>query len=82
MMLRNACENLRPGGVFIGTTVDSNEIVSVGLSLSTSTHSRTHTRTHTCTHAHTHTQEETQRGGPEEGGRQLVYRQPSLLRDP
>ncbi|CAI7993579.1 mRNA cap guanine-N7 methyltransferase [Geodia barretti] len=27
MMLRNACENLRPGGVFIGTTVDSNEIV-------------------------------------------------------
>jgi mRNA (guanine-N7-)-methyltransferase len=27
MMLRNACENLRPGGYFIGTTVDSNEIV-------------------------------------------------------
>ena len=27
MMLRNACENLRPGGYFIGTTVDSNEVV-------------------------------------------------------
>ena len=27
MMLRNACENLRPGSFFIGTTVDSNEIV-------------------------------------------------------
>ena len=29
MMLRNACENLRPGGYFIGTTIDSNEIVLV-----------------------------------------------------
>ena len=27
MMLRNLCENLRPGGYFIGTTVDSNELV-------------------------------------------------------
>ncbi|KAL5466690.1 hypothetical protein EMCRGX_G030835 [Ephydatia muelleri] len=27
MMLRNACENLLPGGYFIGTTVDSNELV-------------------------------------------------------
>ena len=27
MMLRNLCENLRPGGFFIGTTVDSNELV-------------------------------------------------------
>ena len=27
MMLRNACENLRPGGYFIGTTVDSSELV-------------------------------------------------------
>ena len=55
---------------------------SLSLHKHTLTHARTHTRTHTCTHAHTHTQEETQRGGPEEGGRQLVYRQPSLLRDP
>lgn len=28
-MLQNACENLRVGGFFIGTTVDSNELVSV-----------------------------------------------------
>ena len=27
MMLQNLCENLRPGGFFIGTTVDSNELV-------------------------------------------------------
>ena len=27
VMLRNLCENLRPGGFFIGTTVDSNELV-------------------------------------------------------
>lgn len=27
MMLRNACESLRPGGYFIGTTPNSNEIV-------------------------------------------------------
>lgn len=27
MMLRNACENLRPGGFFIGTTIDSNQLV-------------------------------------------------------
>ena len=26
-MLRNLCENLKPGGFFIGTTVDSNELV-------------------------------------------------------
>ena len=29
MMLRNACENLRPGGYFVGTTVDSNELMYV-----------------------------------------------------
>ena len=29
MMLRNACENLRPGGFFIGTTIDSNEVMYV-----------------------------------------------------
>ena len=27
VMLRNLCENLKPGGFFIGTTVDSNELV-------------------------------------------------------
>ena len=27
MMLRNACENLRPGGYFIGTTIDSNKLM-------------------------------------------------------
>ena len=27
MMLRNACENLRPGGYLIGTTVDADELV-------------------------------------------------------
>ena len=26
-MLQNACENLRPGGYFIGTIVDANEMV-------------------------------------------------------
>ena len=29
MMLQNACENLLPDGYFIGTTVDSNELVYV-----------------------------------------------------
>ena len=27
MMLLNLCENLRPGGFLIGTTIDSNELV-------------------------------------------------------
>ena len=27
MMLQNACEHLRPGGYFIGTTPDSNKLV-------------------------------------------------------
>ena len=27
MMLRNACENLHSGGYFVGTTVDSNELM-------------------------------------------------------
>ena len=27
MMLRNACENILPGGYFIGTTVDANQLV-------------------------------------------------------
>ncbi|MCA8837792.1 MAG: hypothetical protein K8963_08080 [Proteobacteria bacterium] len=27
MMLRNACENLVPGGYFVGTTIDANRIV-------------------------------------------------------
>ena len=27
MMLRNACENLRPGGYFIGTTIDADQLV-------------------------------------------------------
>lgn len=27
IMLKNACENLRPGGYFIGTTADSNKLV-------------------------------------------------------
>ncbi len=35
MMLRNACENLRPGGFFIGTTVDSNELMYVRQLVST-----------------------------------------------
>ena len=29
MMLRNACESLRPGGYFIGTTIDANQLVLV-----------------------------------------------------
>lgn len=27
IMIRNACEKLRPGGYFIGTTPDANELV-------------------------------------------------------
>ena len=27
MMLQNACEHLRPGGYFIGTTPDANKLV-------------------------------------------------------
>lgn len=33
MMLRNACESLRPGGYFIATTPDANELVLVQASL-------------------------------------------------
>lgn len=31
MMLRNACESLRPGGLFIGTTIDADQLVLVGV---------------------------------------------------
>ena len=32
LMLRNLCEDLRPGGYLIGTTVDANVLVSVSIS--------------------------------------------------
>ena len=34
LMLRNLCEDLRPGGYLIGTTVDANVLVSVSVSVS------------------------------------------------